>query len=166
MPKFSANNLLIFLLFASIFALVFAYISQFVFDYQPCILCLHQRKPFFAIIALVLSSFLFKQNKKHSKIILFLCAILLLINCAVAFYHVGVEQKIFRGPTTCSSEDLNDIQDLENLKAALLETKAIRCDEPQFFLLNLSMAAWNFIYCGFLLLVVSAMLVRRPSNSS
>ncbi len=145
MKKITANHLLILLLVAAVFALIFAYISQYIFDYQPCILCLYQRQPFFAIIAISLFALIFKAEK-FKKISLLLCAIFLLVNVSIAFYHVGVEQKVFKGPNSCSSNDLGTVQDLEKLKEILLKTKAIRCDEPQFFLFGLSMAAWNLIY--------------------
>jgi disulfide bond formation protein DsbB len=140
---------LILLLCAAIFALTSAYISQFIFDYQPCILCLYQRVPFFAVIAVTSLALI---TKKFQKIAVTLCVISLLINCAIATYHVGVEQKIFAGPSTCSSGNLNDFDDLEDLKNALEKTKAVRCDEPQFFFLKLSMAGWNAIYCALLAL--------------
>jgi disulfide bond formation protein DsbB len=151
---------LIFLAISSIFALVFAYISQFVFGHEPCILCLYQRKPFFVIIAIATLCFLFFKSDKSKNIALRLCVFILAINCAIAFYHVGVEQKIFAGPTTCSSNNnLNEITNLAELEAALAQTKAVRCDQPTFFLLGLSMAAWNFLFCLGLILAVS--ILRR-----
>lgn len=146
----SIKQTLILLALASTFALTFAYISQFVFDYQPCVLCFYQRKPFFAIIAAALLCLTFFKSEKSKKLTFFCCIGLLLINCAISFYHVGVEKKIFQGPTTCSSTNLDEIDNLEDLKSAMMQTKAIRCDEPSFVFLGLSMAAWNFLYCSFL----------------
>lgn len=148
--KIIIKSLLIFLFISSAVALISAYIAQFGFDLQPCILCLHQRKPFFAIIALTALALIFFKSEKAKKIALFFCIIFLTINAAIAAYHVGVEKKIFRGPSVCSSENLNNIENLEELKTALMHTKAIRCDEPNFIFLDLSMAAWNFIYCTIL----------------
>lgn len=146
---------LLLLLGASIFALTFAYISQFVFDHQPCILCLYQRKPFFVIIVCAIIGLIFLKTQKAQKTLLIISIGCLLINCALSFYHVGVEQKVFPGPSTCSSaKDFNAIDNIEDLEAALAATKAIRCDEPTFFLLKLSMAAWNFIFCFSLILMV------------
>ncbi len=141
------------LLTSSIFALIFAYISQFGFDLQPCILCLYQRKPFFAIIALTTIAIVFFKSEKFKKIAFFFCIFFLLINVGIATYHVGVEQKIFQGPTTCSSENLNDLKNLDELRDALMKTKAIRCDVPSFVFLGLSMAAWNVIFCLGLILI-------------
>jgi disulfide bond formation protein DsbB len=165
---------LIFLARASIFGLTFAYISQYFFGHEPCILCLYQRKPFFAIIAATLLCFAFFKSEKSQKITFFLCIALLAINCAIAFYHIGVEQKIFAGPTTCSSDNLNEITDLAALEAALAKTKAVRCDQPTFFLPGFSMAVWNFIFClGLIILSAKSPLLtqawqefckRRSSN--
>ncbi len=138
---------LILLTLASIFGLTFAYISQYAFGHEPCILCLYQRKPFFGIIAASLLCLTFFRSAKSQKITFFFCIALLAINCAIAFYHIGVEQKIFAGPTTCSSDNLNEITDLATLEAALAKTKAVRCDQPTFFLLGFLMAVWNFVFC-------------------
>jgi disulfide bond formation protein DsbB len=162
MLKISSKNLLIFLALAASSALILAYISQYVFDYQPCILCFYQRKPFFAVIAFALIGLVFSKSQK---VAVFLCTFSLLINCAIAFYHVGVEQKIFKGPSTCSSTNLEKITNLEDLKNAFAKTKAVRCDEPSFVFLKLSMAAWNFIYCLFLLGCVSFYFFLARSNS-
>ncbi len=149
---------LIFLAASAIFALIFAYVSQFVFGHEPCVLCLYQRQPFFAIIAIVAVCLVFFKSNNSKKIALKLCVFALAINCAIAFYHVGVEQKIFAGPTTCSSNNnLNEITDLAQLEAALAKTKAVRCDQPTFFFLKLSMAAWNFLFClGLIVLTISS----------
>jgi len=166
MLKISSKNLLIFLSLAASLALILAYVAQYIFDYQPCILCFYQRKPFFAVIAFSLVGLVFSKSQKLQKIAVFLCAISLLINCAIAFYHVGVEQKFFKGPSTCSSENLEKITNLEDLKNAFAKTKAIRCDEPSFVFLKLSMAAWNFIYCLFLFGCVLIMLISENSNKT
>ncbi len=152
---FAKKNPLQILTISSLSALIFAYISQYFFDYQPCILCLHQRKAFFAIIALCLLGMFFSKPKKHEKYLILICAFLLFLNATLALYHSGVEHKIFAGPSTCSSQsNLDEISNLEDLARALEKIKAIRCDEPQFIFLKLSMAEWNFIYC-FALIIFS-----------
>ena len=158
------NKIISLLLLSSIVALTGSYISQYIFDLKPCILCFYQRKPFFAILALTSLSIVFFKVINTKKIIILLCTLLLLINALIAIYHVGVERKIFQGPTTCSSIELNNINDLEALKAALLKTKAVRCDKPSFVFLGISMAGWNIIYClGLLSFIIS---IYRKNNKS
>lgn len=146
LKKYFKNPIFLYLFlsaFSSFLALLLAYISEFVFNLQPCILCYYQRKPYFAILFIVALVF---WLKKYQKIGAILCAILFLVNAGIAFYHSGVEQKFFKGPTTCSSQNLNNITDLKEFEMAILSTKAVRCDEPEFYFLNLTMANWNLIY--------------------
>ena len=149
-----AKNYLFLALFSSFVALIAAYISQYIFGFEPCVLCYHQRKPFFIIIAIALFFLLIKKLKKYQKIGAILCALTFFINAGIAFYHSGVEIKIFAGPDSCSSSNFDNIDNIEQLREALFKTKAIRCDEPQFYFLNLTMANWNFIYCIFLLIIL------------
>ena len=142
-----AKNYLFLALFLSFVALISAYISQYIFGFEPCVLCYHQRKPFFIIIVIALFFLLIKKLIKYQKIGAILCALTFFINAGIAFYHSGVEMKIFAGPDSCSSSNFDNIDNIEQLREALFKTKAIRCDEPQFYFLNLTMANWNFIYC-------------------
>ena len=140
------KQLLIFLLFASIFALSGAYISQYIFGMQPCQLCFWQRKPFWAIIILASLFLTIPYLKKYQNWGIKIAVFLLLINAGIAFYHTGVEQKWFQGLDSCSATTIKN-DSLEDLKMALANTKAVRCDTPQFIFLHLSMAAWNVFYC-------------------
>lgn len=155
----SQQKILISLLASAIIALVSAYIAQYGFDLQPCVLCLYQRVPFFLIIAFCAIA-LFSKNQKFRNFAFYFCVIALLANASIAAYQVGVEKKIFAGPDSCSSNShLNEIVDLDQLRETLMSTKAVRCDEPQFFFLKLSMAAWNAIFCVALLMI--ALITRR-----
>jgi disulfide bond formation protein DsbB len=163
--RITAKNLLIFLFCAAFFALTFAYISQFVFGFEPCILCLYQRLPFFAIIVFSIAALFFFKSEKSQKIALLFCLFFLVINVAIASYHVGVEQKILKGPDSCASEkELSSAKNLEELKIALMKTKVVRCDEPSFIFLHLSMAAWNLIYCLALILLVITIALNQNSG--
>ncbi len=160
-----AKNYLFLALFSSFVALISAYISQYIFGFEPCVLCYHQRKPFFIIIIIALFFLLIKKLKKYQKIGAILCALTFFINAGIAFYHSGVEMKIFAGPDSCSSSNFDNIDNIEQLREALLKTKAIRCDEPQFYFLNLTMANWNFIYClGLVLFLI--FLQRNKSKKT
>ena len=71
---------------------------------------------------------------------------LLLINASVALYHVGVEKKIFKITEKCVNV-MPVFNNIEELEKSLEEQSLARCDEPQFMLFGLSMAAWNVIFC-------------------
>ena len=155
--KIDQKLILIFLFLSSFFALLAAYISQYVFGLLPCPLCLYQRIPFFMVIFITLFAFLSKQSPERQKIIIKIALFILIINAILALYHVGVEQKIFIFDK-CS--DLSAGADnLQDLKQQILQIPAVRCDTPQFILFGISMAGWNVIYC--LGIVLAAVILPR-----
>ncbi len=156
MPKIKFNQILFFLIFTSFIALFFAYFSEYYMGLKPCKLCLYQRLPFFAIIFISLAAIFFNAKKYISLIVISL----LLLNAGIAIYHVGVENKIFKISQGCVSA-LDD-SSLEALKQSLLENSLMRCDEPQFFFLGLSMAALNALY-SMIIAIMAAFFIRRSS---
>lgn len=158
MEKFkNQKSILIFLFFSSFAALSAAYISQYFFNLQPCLLCLYQRVPFFLVIILSFFSF-FLLNRKWQNFAIKIAILILFINVALAFYHVGVEHKIFLFEK-CSDMSTN-ITDINQLKEYLTNTKAVRCDQPQFVLFKISMAGWNLIYCLFIIFITTLSLAK------
>jgi len=145
--KIRLNQILFFLIFAAIFALSFAYVSQYFFGHQPCNLCLYQRKPFFLIIAICALTLAFFKSKKSKQIAILLSLLTLIINASIAVYHVGVEKKIFKISESCSSTHKEEYSSLKELETAIMTAPTARCDEPTFFFLGLSMAVWNIFYC-------------------
>jgi disulfide bond formation protein DsbB len=119
-----------------------ALLSQYVGGLQPCELCLYQRWPWYATIALTLLVVLVGGRRGGAKV-LTLCGVILLAGGALAFYHVGVEQHWFAGPTACSGAAASD--SVEALKAQIMGAAPVRCDEIAWSLLGISMAGWNLI---------------------
>lgn len=136
-----------FLLFwlASAAALAGALISQFVFGLHPCELCLYQRVPYSVAIA-YLTPLFFYHNIAPSRLrwIFILLALVFLSNVGIAGYHAGVEYKWWQGFSDCASGNTPD--SIEALTAAIMAAPAVRCDEPAFIFLGLSMAGWNILY--------------------
>lgn len=158
----------VFILISSSAALIFAYISQYFFHHQPCELCIYQRLPYVVLIFLSLTSLLLEKKlsqkilAKFQKIFLALFLALIFSEIILAFYHVGVEQKIFSGLSGCSSTNEN-FSSLAELEQIIKNAPAVKCDTPSFIFLNLSMAAWNLIYSFLigLFLLVSALKNRH-----
>ncbi len=159
--KIQPKHLLIFLCSAAFLALLLAYITQYLFGLAPCQICFWQRKPFFAIVILsilfLFVPFLKKNQNLANKIIVFL----LIVNAAIAFYHIGVENKIFSGPNSCSSSAFNS-NSLQELKMALEKAPSVNCGKPALVFLKISMAGWNLIYC--LSLALIAIVLLRKLN--
>jgi disulfide bond formation protein DsbB len=66
------------------------------------------------------------------------------VSSGLAFYHIGVEQHWFTGPTACSGA-ATAADTVEALKAQLLRQQPVRCDEPAWSLWGISLAGWNLL---------------------
>jgi disulfide bond formation protein DsbB len=119
-----------------------ALLSEHVGGLRPCELCLYQRWPWYATIALTLVTGLVGAKRGVGPV-LALCGLILLAGAGLAFYHVGVEQHWFAGPSACSGNAAAD--SVEALKAQIMGTAPVRCDEIAWSLFGISMAGWNVI---------------------
>jgi len=142
--KNPTRNIPIFLFVASVLPLMTAYIAEYGFGLLPCILCICQRIPL-AIIAVV-SSLVLIVRIKPDKIrpVLLICALAFLVGGGIAAFHVGVEQKKWHGTTNCGNSGISNT--VEELRAKITLAPVVRCDEPAFIFMGLSMAGWNVIY--------------------
>ena len=114
-----------------------AFAFQYIGGLPPCKLCIWQRWPH-AVAILIGALALITGHR----ILGYLGALAVLFGAGVALYHVGIEQKWWLGPTTCTSgstEGLTPEQLLDQIMAAPL----VRCDEIAWEMLNISMAGWN-----------------------
>jgi disulfide bond formation protein DsbB len=154
MITFSKNlNLKFIIIFLggfSFLALIVAYIAQYVFNLQPCILCIYQRWPYFLAAAIMAPSF-FVSKKNILAILLAISILAIFGESLLAFYHVMVEYKIFKGFGGCEAKDLSAITNIAELRKAINDQPLVKCSEPQFHFLGLTMAFWNMIYSLILL---------------
>lgn len=149
----------IFVFICAIFALGLALFSQYAQGFHPCELCIYQRVAF-AVAAVFALSFLLARKRQF----LWLAILGLLANSAIAGLHIGVEQSWWQWASACSS--VLDVSSIEALRAQILAAPAVRCDEPTWFLLGLSMASWSFAYSSGAALVAIVLTVFKKRNFS
>jgi disulfide bond formation protein DsbB len=89
-------------------------------------------------------------------------AIVFAISLVLAFYHVGVEQRWFAGPTACTAP-ANGAMTLEQMKQQILGTAPVLCDRPAWALIGVSMAGWNLLAS---LIMAGAALPRCGKRSA
>lgn len=65
------------------------------------------------------------------------------VTAVFAGYHVGVEQKFWPGPASCSGTLA--AMNTSDLLDSLLATPVIRCDEIAWSFAGISMAGWNML---------------------
>ena len=150
-------------LLASVGALGTAFVAQYVFDLWPCVLCLYQRWPYVAVIVIALAGLVFK-NRYGPGPFLFLCAVGFLATAAIGGYHVGVEQGWWEGTAECVG-DTGSATSLQDLKAKIMSTPIVRCDEVAWSFLGISMAGYNVI-AGIILAVFSLFAALSSHNNN
>jgi disulfide bond formation protein DsbB len=132
-----------FVLAASVAVLGAALVSQYWGGLAPCELCLKERWPWVAAIAVAVVATTTGSGRASPRIALLLTAIFA-IGSALAFYHVGVERHWFAGPAACTAA-AGAADTIEALKAQLLHQMPVRCDEPAWSLWGISLAGWNLV---------------------
>ncbi len=128
------------LLFASVVALATAFIAQFLFGLEPCILCKYQRIPYFSVILFAGLALHIKTADRAGTAKLI--GVIFLAGAALAFYHNGIEQHWWEAATSCGSTGStpSNFQDFKNL---LFEKMPKRCDQIDWTLFGLSMTVYN-----------------------
>ena len=114
-----------YILFCSLFAILFAYYVEFVLGHKPCNLCLLERIPYILAILIIILSSIFKNLKKLSFLML---GIIFLLATFLSIYHVGIEQGIISESALCKTQSGLNILDKEQLLQEL-EKSNISCKQ-------------------------------------
>lgn len=134
------KNWILLLFLLSLTALVSALTAEYIFDLAPCQMCLKQRYPYYAIASFILFFYFFKKIKKILLSILNQLAII--YGLFYAIWHVGIEQKILPGPTSCSGT-LSKTSSIQKLKEQINNQSIINCTDISWSIFNLSAATIN-----------------------
>lgn len=125
--------------FGSIAVLGAAFAFQHLGGLAPCEMCLWQRWPHATAIAIGLA-ILFTGEVKLA----WAGALASFSTAAIGFFHAGVEQGWWQGPTTCTSGGVSGVT-AQELMDQILAAPLVRCDDIAWQLAGISMAGWNTI---------------------
>ena len=151
-----------FVLIASAIVLWAALLSQYWGGLAPCELCLLQRWPWAVAMTVALAGFIAGSRAALPWVALVLVLVFAL-GAGFAFYHVGVEQKWFAGPSACTASGGGALT-LEDMKRQILGTAPVLCDRVQWSLFGVSLAGWNLL-ASFGMAAICAVVfarARRP----
>ena len=143
-------------LFLSSGLLLGAFFLEFYLSLIPCDLCIKQRIVHASILILSLLIFPLYKFTKLKFIMLSILNLFWLGSSSLAFYHFGIEKKLWQGFSECSSNLIFN----ENTLDQLLSKSSIRCNETQFELLYISLAGWNGILSIILFIILSYLLYK------
>jgi disulfide bond formation protein DsbB len=153
-----------FVLAASSVVLGAALLSQYWGGLAPCELCLLQRWPWGVAITIALVTVLAGGRGALP----WVAAVLALVfgaSAVFAFYHLGVEQKWFAGPSACTASATGAMT-LEQMKQQILGTAPVPCDRVQWSLFGVSLAGGNLL-ASLIMVAICAyafLRARRPAS--
>lgn len=131
-----------------------AYVSQYGFGLFPCEMCWWQRYPHFAAVAFALLGFALPKSRWP----IGLAALGIAISGLIGLFHAGVEYRWWQGLTACTSAFAPGGGD--PLEAIMKGTPMVSCDQPQWTMLGISLAGFNFLFSLAGALVVTLLLSR------
>lgn len=135
--------------------LLAAFAFQHLGGMAPCKLCIWQRYPHAIAIAIGALALVW-----HRSLLVIAGALAALTTAGIGAYHVGVEQKWWEGPTTCSSAPVGSLS-TDDLMNQIMSAPLVRCDEIPWELFGISMAGWNMLASlGFAALWLMALRAR------
>ena len=139
----------------SVVALASALIAEYYFDLQPCAMCLKQREPYYVIIA---GFTLVMILKWQDKIWFYVgVQIVSIYGLFYSLWHVGIENKILAGPSSCSG-GLNISTNTSSLKEQIISKAVINCEEVAWSIFGLSAATMNSLLL-FLIFIINAIYI-------
>ncbi|WP_415184412.1 disulfide bond formation protein B [Phaeovulum sp.] len=125
------------------------------FGYAPCDLCIVQRWPHVAAVAIGVVALLWRP----ADWLIWLGALAAATTGAVGVFHTGVERKWWPGPDTCTSGPIGGVS-TQDLMAQILSAPLVRCDQPAFEVFGISMATMNAV-ASFALVAIWVWSLRR-----
>ncbi len=131
-----------------------AYLSQYGFGLFPCEMCWWQRYPHFAALALALLGFALPAARWPVA----LAGAAIAASGLIGLFHAGVEHGWWEGLTACTSVLAAGQGD--PLDAIMNGTPLVSCDQPQWTLLGISLAGFNFLFSAAGAVLVALLLDR------
>ena len=145
----------------SVIALGSALIAEYYFNLQPCAMCLKQREPYYIIITgFILVTILKWQDKIWFYVGVQIVSIYGLF---YSLWHVGIENKILAGPSSCSG-GLNISANTSSLKEQIISKAVINCEEVAWSIFGLSAATMNSLLL-FLIFIINAIYIANIYGS-
>ncbi len=123
----------------SIFVILSALYIEHILSVSPCKLCLYQRIPYIISIIICFFGYFFSSNK----IWIILLILTFSISTAIAGYHLGIENNIFKEFSGCTNDSLNTLDKEELLES--LNNFLPNCKDVNFRIFGFSLATINFI---------------------
>jgi disulfide bond formation protein DsbB len=119
-------------------------------------MCLWQRWPHYAAIALALLAFVVKGEVAQRMLVL-MAAFAIAVSGAIGVFHAGVEYGFWEGVTQCATTAVNT----GDMIADIMKAPLVRCDVAPWSLFGISLAGYNAIISLAGALIILRLLQRK-----
>ena len=143
-----------------------AWFFELVVGLQPCKLCLLQRVPHYAVMAVSLAAFTPTSLRRARVVALGLALGGIVTAAALGGHHVGVEQGWWLGPADCGGRVAASAASVGDFLKDLGKVKVVSCTQASWTFLGVSMAGWNAVCSLAALAAGIAALNRDYRNGS
>ena len=152
------KNWNILILIVSVVSIITALIAEFIFNLQPCELCLKQRHPYYFMILISVLIFFIPFSLKIFGFMLI--QISSIYGLFYAIWHVGVENNLLSGPVGCST-GLDLSENIGSLKEQILSKQVISCDEVIWSFFGISAASVNTLVLLFIFIINAIYIAKN-----
>ncbi|WP_332065739.1 disulfide bond formation protein B [Bartonella sp. CB189] len=145
-----------FLIFCLSTTIGLALFFEHIGGYLPCHLCLIERFPYYSsipfLILAILGAWFFRIS--FGVQLLFFCVFILMATSLVlGAYHAGIEYGFWPAPSSCTSNTVMLITDINQLLNRLSHIHPSSCSNAPYRFLWLSFAGWNMVSSFFYMLI-------------
>jgi disulfide bond formation protein DsbB len=166
MPTLTPFRIALAILLIAAATIIGAWIFQ-ALGYVPCELCLKERIPYFAGIALAALTLALSRRCQKNLTAAAFAGLFVIFSAGAVFgvYHSGVEFHFWPGPTDCTGP-LDHAGSVNDFLKQLQTVKVVRCDEVSLRVFGVSLAVWNAAISAFLAALSALALgltLRRPA---
>jgi disulfide bond formation protein DsbB len=138
-------------------AISFAFFVEYILGFEPCILCLYQRVPYYLLMLIGIGGLILP----NAKYLIYLAMLVFGLSAILAGYHTGIERELFSPSNTCNPgftipADASAVE----MREMLYNVPVATCTRAAFKVLGISMTEWNLIL-NLSLLMYSIWFIKR-----
>jgi len=160
MLNINIKKILVLTFLISLFALISAYLIEYILDHQPCNLCLIERIPYVVALIIIIINYKFNHLEKY---LILLLVIVFLAGMLISLYHLGIEQGFITESLVCDLKNSSKILSKEEILQQL-QQKIVSCKDVTFKIFGLSLTTFNVIISLLLTVVFTKIYLNYEKN--